>query len=74
MEEEAALLDQVKTGSIEFQRLFEEHQRLEKELEQLNMRRHLTPQEEFEKKRIQKQKLATKDRMAAIIREFKKKN
>ncbi len=51
----------------ELQSLYAEHRQLKKQLEALNQKHHLTPEEEFEKKRIQKIKLAGKDRMMAIL-------
>ena len=47
--------------------LYAEHQDLKKQLDTLNHKHHLTPDEELEKKRIQKLKLAGKDRIMAIL-------
>ena len=47
--------------------LYAEHQDLKKQLDTLNHKHHLTPDEEVEKKRIQKLKLAGKDRIMAIL-------
>ena len=47
--------------------LYAEHQDLKKQLDGLNHKHHLTPEEELEKKRIQKLKLAGKDRIMAIL-------
>ncbi len=63
------LIEQVKKSSEEFRTLFEEHQALERKLEEYNKRRYLTPEQEVERKVIQKKKLIKKDRMAAILRE-----
>jgi uncharacterized protein len=51
----------------ELRRYYEEHQDLEKQLTQFQGRMHLTPEEEVEKKRIQKLKLAGKDRIMEIL-------
>ena len=51
----------------ELQNLYAEHQDLKKQLDKLNHKHHLTPEEELEKKRIQKLKLAGKDRMMALL-------
>ncbi|MBI3596392.1 MAG: DUF465 domain-containing protein [Nitrospirae bacterium] len=56
----------------EFQKLEEAHHRLERELNELIRRKTLTPQEELHKKQIQVEKLHTKDRMEAIIRDYLK--
>ncbi len=55
----------------EFRRLGEEHRELEKMLSEFNGRVYLTPEEEMEKKKIQKLKLLKKDKMAEIIRRYK---
>jgi uncharacterized protein len=51
----------------ELRELYDEHVTLKKQLDTLNHKHHLTPEEEIEKKRIQKVKLAGKDRMMAIL-------
>ncbi len=51
----------------ELRGLYAEHQALKKQLDKLNRKHHLTPDEELEKKRIQKLKLAGKDRMMTIV-------
>jgi len=58
-----SLVDQVP----ELRSLYAEHQELEKQLDTINHKHYLTPEEELEKKRIQKLKLAGKDRMMAIL-------
>jgi len=55
----------------EFRTLEETHQRLEHQLAEITRLHFLTPEEEQRKKRIQFDKLATKDKMAAIVRQFK---
>jgi uncharacterized protein YdcH (DUF465 family) len=47
--------------------LWSEHQNLESRLEELDGRLHLTPEEELERKQVQKLKLAGKDRIAGIL-------
>jgi hypothetical protein len=56
----------------EFKRLGEEHRKLDLELDEYNKRPYLTPEEELEKKRLQKLKLQKKDKMAEIIRNYKR--
>lgn len=51
----------------ELRRYYEEHVDLEKQLAAFQGRMHLTPEEELEKKRIQKLKLAGKDRIMEIL-------
>jgi uncharacterized protein len=57
------LIDQVP----ELRGLYEEHVDLKKRLEKLNHKLHLTIEEEVEKKRLQKLKLAGKDRMMMLL-------
>ena len=51
-----------------FRMLYEEHRLLERELEDLERRRYLTPEQELERRKIQKIKLAGKDEMQRIMR------
>jgi hypothetical protein len=51
----------------ELRQFYEEHVTLERQLADFQGRSHLTPEEEVEKKRIQKLKLAGKDRMMEIL-------
>ncbi len=71
--EETEILKILTTESEEFRKLGEEHNTLEQLLLELNERVYLTPDEEMERKRIQKLKLLKKDRMAELFRGFKEK-
>jgi uncharacterized protein YdcH (DUF465 family) len=51
----------------ELRGLWNEHLAYEKRLAQLDALPHLTPEEEFERKRLQKLKLHGKDRIAGIL-------
>jgi uncharacterized protein YdcH (DUF465 family) len=55
----------------EFRKLVEEHRGLKEKLSDYRQRVYLSPEEELEKKRMQKLKLQKKDRMAEIIRKYK---
>ena len=50
----------------------EVHRKLEFALEDFNKRIYLTSQEEIEKKKLQKLKLASKDRIYAILAKYRK--
>ncbi len=50
----------------------EDHRKLEAALEDFNRRIYLTPQEEVEKKKLQKLKLVSKDRIYAILAKYRK--
>ena len=51
----------------ELRERYEEHRELEQRLEALQQRMYLSPEEELEKKRLQKLKLAGKDRIMEIL-------
>jgi len=62
----------LKKENEEFRKLTEEHRSLDLLLSEIDSKRYLTPQEEIERKNIQKQKLFKKDRMAELVREYRK--
>jgi len=66
------IVEVLKKESEEFRKLTEEHKSLDELLTKIDNKRFLSPEEEFERKKIQKQKLLKKDRMAALIREYKR--
>lgn len=51
----------------ELKALYEEHLSLKHQLEAFRNKLYLTPEEELEKKRIQKLKLASKDRLMDLL-------
>lgn len=55
----------------EFKALQDEHKGLKKKLEEFKLKARLTPEEEMEKKKMQKLKLARKDQMAGMVRAYK---
>ena len=64
---EEALIRSLIDTDPELRRYYEEHRELKQRLEELRQRLHLTEEETLEQKRIQKQKLAGKDRMMEIL-------
>ena len=54
-------------SDLELRKYYDEHVDLEQQLERLNARSYLSPEEEIERKRLQKLKLAGKDRMMEIL-------
>lgn len=62
------LVQQMFDSNPRFRLLYEEHLLLEKELQNLDSRPYLTPEEEVERKKVQKLKLAGKDEMVRILR------
>jgi uncharacterized protein len=62
-----ALFEKIKQENTEFRELHEEHTTLKHKVEALNKTKLITPEQEVEKKRNQKQKLILKDRMEKIL-------
>ena len=61
------LVQQLFDANPRFRLLYEEHELLEKELKKLDQKTYLTPDEELERKKVQKLKLAGKDEMTRIL-------
>ncbi len=66
-----SIVARLRVENPEFQRWEQEHEKLENTLMSFESHRYLTPEEEVERKRLQKLKLAAKDRMMDIIRRSK---
>ena len=62
-----ALLEKVSKENTEFRELYAEHTTLKHKVEALNKKKLITPEQELEKKKHQKQKLSLKDRMEKIL-------
>jgi hypothetical protein len=56
----------------ELQRYVGEHRQLKVDLEEFKNRLHLTPEEEVEKKVLQKKKLLGKERIFAILEKYRR--
>ena len=68
---EEALRVKLRTENAEFQQLEREHRKLDSELMSFETHVYLSPEEEFERRRLQKLKLAAKDKMMEMIRRVK---
>jgi uncharacterized protein YdcH (DUF465 family) len=55
--------------NVEFQKLYEEHLKYERQLEELDKVHYLTPEQELQRKTIQKLKLSGKDQMSRMVRQ-----
>ncbi|ABA89153.1 hypothetical protein Pcar_1912 [Syntrophotalea carbinolica DSM 2380] len=71
-EQDLGLIQHLCDASPRYRRLYEEHVLLERELVVLDQQQHLSPEEEFQRKKVQKLKLAGKDEMEQILRSFKR--
>ncbi len=58
---------------LELKRCMEEHEEFERKLEAWNRRVYLSPEEEMERKKIQKLKLAGRDRIESILSKYRSK-
>jgi uncharacterized protein YdcH (DUF465 family) len=65
------IAESLRTSNEGYRELEESHHPLNAKFQQLLKRHVLTPQEEILKKHIQKEKLGQKDRMAALIRDYR---
>ena len=70
-ENDMDLIQRLSEENPRFRKLHEEHLLFEKQLQELDERTYLTPEEDLERKKIQKLKLAGKDEMETILREFR---
>ena len=70
MDINADLLEKVQKENNEFRGLYKEHTTLKQKVEEFNKMKIITPQQEIEKKKHQKQKLSLKDRMEEILSEY----
>ncbi|HWR58416.1 MAG TPA: DUF465 domain-containing protein [Thermodesulfovibrionales bacterium] len=69
---EQEIIEALRSGNEEFKKLNEEHKNLEHLLAEIDRKVYLNADEEIERKKIQKLKLLKKDRMAELVREYKK--
>jgi hypothetical protein len=64
-------INQKYTHDPELKQHMEDHEEYERKLADWNRRLYLTPEEEVEKKRIQKLKLAGRDRIEVILAKYR---
>ena len=69
---ESEIVETLKQQNEEFKKLSEEHRNLDELLAAMDSKHYLSPEEELERKKMQKLKLVRKDRMAELVREYKK--
>ena len=70
-QKDQALIQKLCEENPRFRLLYEEHVLFEKQLRALDDRVYLTPEEEMDRRRMQKLKLAGKDEMETILREYR---
>lgn len=67
---EEEIINILRDENKDYKKLEEDHKKLDQVLDDINKKKYLTPKEEIEKKRIQKQKLHYKDLMADLVRTY----
>lgn len=70
--DENVIKERMLKENADFKRLFEEHQKHEKRLAEFKGKAFLTEAERLEEKDLKKRKLALKDRMYLMMRDFQK--
>jgi len=70
-ENDMDLVQRLSEENPRFRKLHEQHLLFEKQLQELDDRNYLTPEEDLERKKIQKLKLAGKDEMEDILRDYR---
>jgi hypothetical protein len=68
---EEALIEKLGRENEEFSKVKQAHSQLAKQLEELEKKPFLTPQDEVEIKIIKKKKLALKDQMEKILMQYR---
>ncbi len=68
---EHEIIEKMLRDNEEFRKINDEHHQLDILLTEIDKKVYLTPEEEIERKKMQKQKLLKKDIMAEMIRQFK---
>jgi len=69
---EEEVIELLKKENEEFRKIENEHRILDERIMEIDKKIYLTTEEELEKKKLQKQKLVKKDRLAELVREYKK--
>lgn len=65
--QEKALIEKLALENPELAALVSEHQTLKAQLQELGSRPYLSPEDDLERKKMQKAKLAAKDRIQRIL-------
>ena len=65
------LIKELIEKDMELKEYVDEHNTFEKQLEEFNKKKYLTPEEEIERKRIQKLKLSGRDKIEEILSRYR---
>ena len=70
---EEEVIEVLKKESEEFRKVYQEHRELDNRLSDLNKKHFLSADDEMEMNRMKKEKLHKKDKIAEMIRDYRKK-
>lgn len=68
---ENEIIEILRKENQEFKKIEEEHRSLDEKICAMDKTRYLSPEKELERKSLQKKKLAKKDQMAVLVRDYK---
>ena len=68
----AKIIESLYLENQDFKRSRDRHQECEKELEELQAHKYLSPEEEMQAKTLKKEKLILKDKMEKLIAQYQK--
>jgi uncharacterized protein YdcH (DUF465 family) len=71
MDNDDDIVSKLLEENLEFRKIKELHNEYERKLEDINKKHYLSDNEKVEKKNLKKKKLAAKDKLATIIKEYK---
>ncbi|MBF0330208.1 MAG: DUF465 domain-containing protein [Nitrospirae bacterium] len=66
------IIEILKKENEHFKKIYLEHRELDSQLAELDKKHYLSTDEEMERKKMQKEKLQKKDKMAEFVRDYKK--
>ncbi|OGW24457.1 MAG: DUF465 domain-containing protein [Nitrospirae bacterium GWC2_42_7] len=69
---EEEIIEKLKKENEEFRKTCEEHHSLDSLITDMDKKVYLNPEEDIERKKLAKQKLLKKDKIAEMVREYKK--
>ncbi|MBL7049736.1 MAG: DUF465 domain-containing protein [Nitrospira sp.] len=68
--EDEDVIEALREQSEEYRKIENDHKKLNRTLDAINKKKFLTTEEDVQKKKLQKQKLQLKDRLAELKRDF----
>jgi uncharacterized protein len=69
---EQEIIEKLKKENEEFRKITEEHHNLDTLISEMDRKVYLTTEEDIERKKLAKMKLLKKDKIAEMVREYKK--